>query len=190
MDGNFENVNLKPKVMLTIQIKDKDGNIVKEIIKEDDPLTRWAIRSLYAFLTASGVNIKCEDGAFRVLTPTNFSGWPTDTKIMFWDYKIAIGLDSTPPSYEDFKLGAKERESTTLTTTSLTETDSTGQFDIKMDFLIETDKTFYEFGLFGLGRYGGSQYPFLVSRDVVSAGVPVPANSYLTVIYRVILGTV
>jgi len=190
MANDIENVNLKPKVMLTIQVRDKNGNIIKEINKEEDPLTRWALRSLYALLTASSASIKCEDGTVRTLTPTNVYSWATGTRIMYWNNKIAIGLDSTSPSFDDYKLGAKERETTAITTTSLTETDTTAEFDIKYDFLIETEKTFYEFGLFGIGRSDTSMFSYLVSRDVVSGGVPVPANSYLTVIYRIILGTV
>jgi hypothetical protein len=182
MSNEIENLNLRPKVTLTIQIKDKNGNVIREFTKEEDPLTRWALRSMFSFITYSNTTVKAEDG-----TTKTFRG---DLASKRWSYKIAIGLDSTSPTFEDYKLGAKERETTSITVTALIESDSSGQFDIKYDFLIETDKTFYEFGLFGYAWDGSTYYPFLVSRDVVSGGVPVPANSYLTVIYRVILGSV
>jgi hypothetical protein len=182
MDKDMEELNIKPKVMLTIQIKDKDGNIIREITKEDDPLTRWSLRSMYTFLTLNNTSVKSEDGSFKTIRGDIYN--------RKWSYKIAVGLDASTPTFDDYKLGAKERESTALTVTALIESDSSGQFDIKYDFFIETDKTFYEFGLFGQGHDGNNIFPFLVSRDVVSSGVPVPANSYLTVIYRIILGTV
>jgi len=182
MDNEMENVNLKPRVFLTIQIRDRNGNIVKEITREEDPLTRWALRSLYSFIAKINTTVKDESGTMRTFR--------ADYTLARWNYKIAVGLDPTTPSFEDYKLGAKERETTAITTTALTELDTTAQFEIKYDFLIETEKTFYEFGLFGYGYDGSVYYSFLVSRDVVSGGVPVPANSYLTVIYRIILGTV
>jgi len=178
----MENLGLKPKVELVILVRDKNGNVLKEFKKENDPLTRWALRFLYAKISGSNHTVKAEDGAMRTFR------W--DYGGNKWAYKIAIGLDPTAVSFEDFKLYAKERETTSLTVTSYAESDSSGQFDIKYDFLIETDKTFYEFGLFGYAWDGGTYYSFCVSRDVVTAGVSVPANSYLTVIYRVMLGTV
>lgn len=181
MANDLEKLQIRPKVTLTIQVRDRNGNIIKEITKEEDPLTRWALRSMYSFITTVNTSIKDETGTIRT-----FRG---DYALKRWSYKIAIGLDSTPTSYEDYKLGAKERETTAITVTALTETDSSGQFDIRYDFLIEAEKTYYEFGLFGVAYDGSTTYPFLVSRDVVSGGVPVPANSYLTVIYRVVLGT-
>lgn len=182
MENDIEKLQIRPKVSLTILVKDKNGNIIREITREEDPLTRWSLRSMYSFITTSSTSVKDETGATRT-----FRG---DAGGKRWSYKIAIGLDSTSPSYEDYKLGAKERESTSITVSALVEQDSSGQFDIKYDFLIESEKTFYEFGLFGYGYDGSTWYPFLVSRDVVSTGVTVPANSYLTVIYRVILGSV
>lgn len=181
MEQNSEKLLIRPKVSITIQVKDRNGNIIKEITREEDPLTRWALRSMYAFITTANTTVKDEAGATRT--------YRGDYGGRRWSYKIAIGLDSTSPSYEDFKLGAKERETTAITITALSEADTSAQFDIKYDFLIETDKTFYEFGLFGFGYDGATTYSFLVSRDVVSGGVPVPANSYLTVIYRIVLGT-
>jgi len=178
----MEKLNLRPQVFLTIQIKDKNGNIIKEINREVDPLTRWALRSLYSRLGGVNTTVKDETGAMRTFK------W--DFVSFKWAYKIAIGLDPTAQSFEDYKLYAKERETTSPTVTSYIESDSSGQFDIKYDFLIETDKTFYEFGLFGYANDSTTSYAFCVSRDVVSAGVSVPANSYLTVVYRIILGTV
>jgi hypothetical protein len=175
-------LELKPRVNLTILIKDRNGNIINKIEKEDDLLVRWAMRSLYAFLTQTNVTVKDETGAFKTLR--------ADLNPRKWSYKIAVGLDSVAPTVDNFKLGAKEREATDITVTALTEQDSTAQFEIKKDFLIEDDKTFYEFGLFGIASDGTSTYSFLVSRDVVTVGVTVPANSFLTVIYRVILGGV
>lgn len=180
-----ENVNLNPKATLIIQIRDIDGNVIKEITKEEDPLTRWALRFLASAITGVGLTGKREDGAtftYKGFRNTYYSGYLW----YCWAYKIAIGMDATPPTFEDYKLNAKERESTSITISSYNESDSSGYVDIKMDFLIETEKTFYEFGLFG----NSDGNVFLVCRDVVSAGVTVPANSYLTVIYRVILGTV
>jgi hypothetical protein len=175
-------LELKPKVSLTIVVKDKNGNIINAIHKDNDPLTRWAMRSLYTSLTRINTTVKDETGALRTFR--------SDVLTFKWNFKIAIGLDSTTPTFDDFKLGAKEREATDITTTALTEQDSTAVFEIKKDFLIEVDKIFYEFGLFGIGQDSTSTYPFLVSHDVVSSGVTVPANSFLTVVYRVILGTV
>lgn len=178
----MERVELKPKVCLTIQVKDKQGNILKEITKENDPLTRWGLRSLYTFLVPMHHTVKDETGTSRTYR------WDRTEKR--WGHKIAIGLDSTTPTFDDFKLGAKERETVAITITPLNEIDTTAEFEIRYDFLIEKDITYYEFGLFGQGRDDGTIYHFLVSRDVITAGVPVPKDSYLTIIYRIILGTV
>jgi hypothetical protein len=178
-----EQLDIKPKVELTIQVRDKNGNIIKTIKKENDPLTRWTtgyLASLTAGCTTTG---KREDGggfSFGGFRGSYFSGnlWSC------WSYKIAIGMDRTPFTYNDFKLGAKERETTSITISSFSETDSSGSCDLTSQFYIETEKTYYEFGLFG--NYSGNV--FLVSRDVIDAGVTVPADSYLTITYRIIVG--
>lgn len=174
---------LNPKVLLVVQVKDKDGNIIKQIEKENDPLTRWAIRYLATLTSGTNTTGKNEGGGTFTFSGLRsaacYSGfWSA------WSYKIAIGMDQTPTSYEDYKINAKERETTALTISSFMESDSSGYVDISTQFLIESDKTYYEFGLFG--NYGGNV--FLVSRDVVSSGVSVPANSYLNIVYRIIVG--
>jgi len=174
---------LNPKVLLIVQVKDKDGNIINQIEKENDPLTRWAIRYLATLTSGTSTTGKNEGGGtftFGGLRGTYISGYFWSA----WSYKIAIGMDQTPPSYEDYKINAKERETTALTISNFMESDSSGYVDISTQFLIETDKTYYEFGLFG--QYSGQV--FLVSRDVVSGGVFVPANSYLNIVYRIIVG--
>lgn len=182
MEQNAWQEQINPSVQLTILIRNKNGKIIKQIVKKDDPLTRWALRFLYTQIASVNHVVKAEDGAMRTIK------WDTGT--IRWASKIAIGMDPTPATFEDYKIYAKERETTSLTITSYAEADSSGQFDIKTDFLIEAEKTYYEFGLFGVAYDGSVWFSFCVSRDVISSGVVVPANSYLTIIYRVVLGTV
>ncbi len=173
----MENIQFKPKVNLTIIVKDENGNIINKIERQNDPLTRWALRSLYSFMTEQYVYIKYEDG--RVIS-SRFSNAPAS-----WMYKIAIGTDATPFTMDDYRLYQKERERGIIIG-YYKEEDSIIWFDLKTDFFIETDKTYYEFGLFGRMQ----DFAFLVCRDVITDGVSVPANNYLTIIYRIILGTV
>jgi hypothetical protein len=187
MEKEDQILNLNPRVQLLIQVKDRNGNVIKEIKREEDPLVRNAIRSIASALAGIDTTGKREDGSSFTIVGFRNRYYSSAVYIWSaWSYKIAIGLDPTPQSYDDYKLGAKERETTSLTISGLTESDSTAQVDISTQFLIETEKTFYEFGLFGNSM--GNVY--LVSRDVVSGGVTVPANSYLTVTYRLIIGTV
>ena len=173
----MENIQFKPKVNLTIIVKDENGNIINKIERQNDPLTRWALRSLYSFMTEQYTSIKFEDG--RVI-PVQFTNAPIG-----WMVKIAIGTDATPFTMDDYRLYNKEREKS-ITIGYYKEEDSTLWFDLKSDFFIEKDMVYYEFGLFGHHR----DLVFLVCRDVIDTGVSVPANNYLSVIYRIILGTV
>jgi hypothetical protein len=182
MGNNTKELNVVPKVTLSIKVLDKNGNVVKEIVKENDPLTRWALRSLYADITGANTEVKDESGVLK-----GFIGFYATNR---WTVKIAIGLDNTEPSFEDYKLLNKEREVSPIATPVLTEENTTAIFEAKYDFSIDTEKTYYEFGLFGIGYDGSTTYFFLVSRDVVSEGITVPANAILRVVYRIILGSV
>jgi len=176
-------VNLNPRVELTIQVRDKNGNIIKEFKKESDPLVRNAIRFLATVTSRTSTALIDEGGSWFTAGAIDFPYGYRETRI-YWSYKIAIGMDPTPPTYNDFKLGAKERETTALTISAFSETDSSGTVDIKADFYLDVEKTYYEFGLFG--RWDGRV--ILISRDVIETGVTVPADSYLTIIYRLIIG--
>lgn len=175
----------KPKVKLEILV---DGKKVFE--KDDDLLVRNFNRAMYMALSGLSTTIKLEDG--RDLTPgrTNVG---TAYSIFLSPCKVAIGTGTTPPSMTDFKLESKYMETTSLVIAPYYEEGTMLRFDIIANFTINENITLYEFGLFYYTTelIGTTHYlrVFLVSRDVVSEGIPVTAGQVISIVYRWVIGS-
>jgi len=163
---------VKVKLLLSV-----DGKKVFE--KEDDLLTRNFNRFITLFLSGIKLALKRKDGT-DVVTPDTIY-W-TEFRVM---RKIAIGLDSTPPSGLDYKLNEPYMETDLVAVRVVEETPNYIIIDASGNFSFTEDKTIYEFGLFG--RYTG--HDVLMARDVVPDGIPVTGGQVLTITYRFIVGT-
>jgi len=168
-------------IKLIIEVLE-NNEVIEKIESQKDLFTINALRLIYSCFPRGGITLIDEGG----------DSFPSGTTDDAWDTKlitsIGIGTGGTAPSFNDYKLENKIAESG-ISIKNYTEDVQNNQiyFDIEANFNIAQQTTIYEFGIFGLAfdTYYGEMRKILISRDVISEGITVPANSTLKVTYRV-----
>lgn len=165
---------------------------------------RWFINSLIeanTTVTYHGAPIRYTALPIRDINGTDrswFDGYPGTAypyeypqKGFFYLTKaIGIGSSAEAWSYDQYELLGKIMEASSYTRkTDITETDGSLHFEFQGVFDIQTQTTVNETGLYGQFMSGlNSAVKFLVSRDVLSTGIPVSPGDTVVVIYRLTVG--
>lgn len=185
-----------------------EHNGKRKLWEECHSFSRWANRWFINSLIEANTTITQHPAPIRY-TPKpikNISGvekpwwdginstldyWRMPQKAFFFLTKaIAIGSSNEAWDYDQYELLGKIMEATTYTRrTDITETDGSLYLEFEGIFDIQTSTTINETGLYGQFMSGdNAEEKFLVSRDVLSTGIPVSPGDVIVVIYRLTVG--
>jgi len=168
--------------------------IRSEMIRRGDLRTRWWVRFIGALFypvtvsASAGFSYKDIDGTSRSQTIKgsfgSYSCFLTTSSCSnrFW---ISVGSDNTPPTIDDYKLSSKIRDA--LASYALNEVN--GIISLSAGFTFASDTVINEVGLEWeacLSSYTGCGR-ILVDRTVLSSPFTAPANTPITVTYKIVV---
>jgi len=168
--------------------------IREEMIKRGDLTTRWWRRFMIAIFTPANRGARVN---FGVTTTTgastnatmkqgaNANVTITDTYYCNSRFWISVGNSSKSPTVDDSSLYNKITEGLA----SITSDDSAGVIVLSAGFQFSTDTVINEVGLEYEGYIAGISDcgRILIDRTVISGGFTAPANTPITVTYRILV---
>jgi len=195
MFAHMVEICIKDKcIELNKDLFEKALEIRKEMINRGDLRTRWWIRFMIALFTPVSVgsmntfsftdttgvsrtqNVKATLGTNSVFLNTSYCN------NRFW---ISVGSDSTPPNVDNVSIRSKITEALA----SFSSDESNGVIVLSAGFQFASDTTIYEVGLEWEATLTGSSTcgRVLIDRSVISGGFTAPANTPITVTYRILV---
>jgi hypothetical protein len=169
-----------------IQIRDREGKLLKQLCKNGDLiLLNWK-------RLASAFGLLCGNQNGVVMVREN--GITSAYGVYWWHYSlnvssnlgrsgiaIVVGSSTTPPSPSDYCLGDKWGDSGEIPIAISNPSPEEWNLTVSKTFGVDTQKTLAELGIKLIEPINNSHY--LLCRDVLPQSITIPAGGSVTVTY-------
>jgi len=178
-------------VLYEVEVHDKDGNLIKRVIKEGDSILGNWINLFMAIRAGQEYNFQDTGGTNAYVSSLSFTNCGMLAPAGNDSYGILVGTGTTEVSMNDYALANKIPHGTGSGQLSYGETSSYNelndpQWDIGLQRSFDNnsgaDITINEIGMVMKISDGSSTYYVMIARDVISA-TTVPNGGRVTVKY-------